>query len=445
MELKQTICLVSLGCAKNLVDSEVMLGVLARAGFTLTADREAAHIIIVNTCAFIEDSTREAISTIFDCARCKQTGACRHLIVCGCLPQRYKNGLLAELPEVDLFLGTGEFDRIDTHLHKLLAGSRTARLHSRRQTLLMGAATPRVVSTPAGSAYLKIAEGCSHRCTYCTIPLIRGPYRERSQRSILQEARHLAGQGVKEITLIAQDTTRYDNLGGLLRRLARIDGIAWLRLLYGHPASLSSEVLAVMAGEEKVCRYLDIPLQHIADPVLRRMNRQTTKAKTEALLAALKSRVPNIALRTTFIVGFPGETDADFEQLMDFAAQARFDHLGAFMYSCEEGTPAARLPGTVPESVKRDRHHRLMSAQRRISSEKLAAFKGTELNVLVEGPAANSRHAVQARSEFQAPEVDGVVLLQEQLPAGAMVRVKITRALTYDLAGTTLCHDAKIC
>ncbi len=239
MELKQLICLVSLGCAKNLVDSEVMLGVLARAGFTLTADRNAAHIIIVNTCAFIEDSTREAISTIFDLARCKQTGACRHLVVCGCLPQRYKEELLAEFPEVDLFLGTGEFGRIDTHLRKLIAGRQTSRLHSRRPTLLMGAATPRVVSTPAGSAYLKIAEGCSHRCTYCTIPLIRGPYRARSQRSILQEAQQLAGHGVKEINLIAQDTTRYDDLAGLLRRLARIDGMAWLRLLYGHPASLN--------------------------------------------------------------------------------------------------------------------------------------------------------------------------------------------------------------
>jgi len=442
MELKQTVCLVSLGCAKNLVDSEVMLGVLARDRFILTADREAADIIIINTCAFIEDSTREAISAIFDCARRKQTGFCRHLVVCGCLPQRYKEELLAEFPEVDLFLGTGEFGRIDTHLRRLLAGRQTSRLHSRRPTLLMGAATPRVLSTPGGSAYLKIAEGCSHRCTYCTIPLIRGPYRQRTQRSILQEAKQLAGHGIKEINLIAQDTTRYDDLAGLLQRLARIDGLAWLRLLYGHPATLNREVLAVMAGEEKVCRYLDIPLQHIADPVLRRMGRKITRAKTEPLIEALQKRVPGIALRTTFIVGFPGETDADFEQLMDFVRLARFDHLGAFMYSDEDGTPAARLPAKVPEAVKRERHHRLMSLQRRISREKLAAFKGKELTALVEGPAANSRYAAQARSEFQAPEVDGVVLLQEKLPPGAMVRVKITRALTYDLAGKTFCPDA---
>jgi len=442
VELKQTICLVSLGCAKNLVDSEVMLGVLARAGFAMTADREAAGIIIVNTCAFIEDSTREALETIFDLARCKQTGSCRHLIVCGCLPQRYKNELLAELPEVDLFLGTGEFDRIDKHLHKLIAGRQTSRLHSSRPTLLMSPATPRVLATPAGSAYLKIAEGCSHRCAYCTIPLIRGPYRARGQRSILQEARHLAEGGAKELNLIAQDTTRYDDLAGLLRRLARISGIAWLRLLYGHPASLSRDVLEVMAGEEKVCRYLDIPLQHIADPVLRRMGRETTRAKTEKLLGLMRSLVPEIALRTTFIVGFPGETDSDFEQLMEFAAHARFDHLGVFMYSDENGTPAARLSGKVPEAVKRERRHRLMIQQRLISKQKLGAFKSKELTVLVEGPAANRRYPVQARTEFQAPEVDGVVMLQEVLPAGAMVRVRIMRALTYDLAGKTFCHDA---
>ena len=441
MELKQSICLVSLGCAKNLVDSEVMLGVLARAGFALTADRQAADIIIVNTCAFIEASTREAIDVIFSLARCKQTGCCRHLVVCGCLPQRYKDGLLAEMPEVDLFLGTGEFDRIDRHLHKLIAGRPHKRLHSSRSTLLMGSETPRMLSTPSGSAYVKIAEGCSHRCTYCTIPLIRGPYRARSQRSIIQEARHLAACGVKELNLIAQDTTCYGDLAGLLRRLARIRGIVWLRLLYGHPASLNPELLAVMAGEEKICRYLDLPLQHIADPVLRRMGRKITRAKTEALLAALQSRVPGIALRTTFIVGFPGETDSDFEQLMEFAGHARFEHMGAFMYSDEDGTPAARLARKLPEEVKRERYHRLMSLQRLISKEKLSARKGTALNALVEGPAANSRYVVQARTEFQAPEVDGVVLLQESLPAGAMVRVKITRALTYDVAGKTVCHD----
>jgi ribosomal protein S12 methylthiotransferase len=439
---KKIVHLVSLGCAKNLVDSEVMLGVLARAGFAMTPEPETAEIIIVNTCAFIEDSTREAISAILDVARFKQTGACRHLVVCGCLPQRYKDGLPAELPEVDLFLGTGEFNRIDKHLHRLIAGRQTPRLYSSRPTLLMGAATPRAVSTPAGSAYLKIAEGCSHRCTYCTIPLIRGPYRARSQRSILQEARYLAGHGVKELNLIAQDTTRYDDLAGLLRRLARINDIAWLRLLYGHPASLNPEVLAVMAGEEKICRYLDLPLQHIADPVLKRMGRKVSRAQTEKLLAGMRGRVPDIALRTTFIVGFPGETNADFEQLLEFARQARFDHLGAFMYSDEDGTPAARLPHKVPQAIKRERHHRLMSLQRLISREKLAAYRGKELAVLVEGPAANSRYAVQARTVFQAPEVDGVVLLQEQLPAGSMARVKITRALTYDLAGKTVCHDA---
>jgi ribosomal protein S12 methylthiotransferase len=438
MELRETVCLISLGCAKNLVDSEVMLGVLDRAGFALTAEREAADIIIVNTCAFIEDSTREALATIFDAASFKQTGRCSYLVVAGCLPQRYKKELLPELPEVDLFLGTGEFGRIDRHLLKLVSGRPLPRLHSSRPTLLMSPATPRILSTASGSAYVKIAEGCSHRCTYCTIPLIRGPYRPRSRSSIVREAKQLARQGIKEINLIAQDTTRYENLAGLLQQLARIRDIAWLRLLYGHPASIDPEVLAVMAGEEKICPYLDLPLQHIADPVLKRMGRKITRAKTEALLAALRSRVPGIALRTTFIVGFPGETRQDFKQLLGFVRHARFDHLGAFMYSDEEGTAAARLPGKVPEAVKRERLHELMSLQRAISKEKLKDYRGKELTVLVEGPAANTRYAAQARSRFQAPEVDGVVLLQEELPPGAMVRVKIQRPLTYDLVGTTV-------
>lgn len=435
MELKETVCLVSLGCAKNLVDSEVMLGVLHRAGFALTPDREAAAIIIINTCAFLEDSTREALAVIFEAAGCKQAGSCRYLVVCGCLPQRYKEELLEALPEVDLFLGTGEYGDIDKHLQKLVSGRRQPRLSISRPTLLMGAATPRILSTPLGSAYIKISEGCSHCCTYCTIPRIRGPYRARSASSIVQEAKQLARQGVRELNLIAQDTTRYADLAGLLRKLARISGIAWLRLLYGHPATLDREVLALMAGEEKICPYLDLPLQHIADPVLKRMGRKVTRKKTEKLLAALRTEVPGIALRTTCIVGFPGETDGDFQELLDFVAHARFDHLGAFAYSDEEGTPAARLKGKLPEEVKQERLHAIMSLQRTISKSKLQQYRGRELMVLVEGPAANARYGVQARSRFQAPEVDGVVLLHEELPAGAMVPVKIQRALTYDLIG----------
>ncbi len=435
MELKSSVCLVSLGCAKNLVDSEVMLGVLAKAGYGLTADQRAADIIIVNTCAFIEASEREAVEAVLTAAEFKKTGRCRHLVVCGCLPQRYKNELVARLPGVDLFLGTGEFGRIAAHLKKLAAGPARARVHGSRPTLLMGAATPRVLSTPPGSAYVKIAEGCSHRCTYCTIPLIRGPYRQRGPASIIGEARGLARQGVRELNLIAQDSTRYEGLAGLLRGLARIRGIAWLRLLYGHPATVSRELIEVMAAEEKVCPYLDIPLQHVADPVLKRMGRKVTRAKTEALIESLRGRVPGIALRTTFIVGFPGETDRDFKALLDFVRQARFDHLGAFMYSEEAGTPAARLPGRLPEAVKRERLHALMSLQRGISRETLAARRGAELEVLAEGPAENRRYPSQARSRFQAPEVDGVVLLDRPVPAGALVRARITRALTYDLVG----------
>jgi ribosomal protein S12 methylthiotransferase len=433
VELKHTVCLLSLGCAKNLVDSEVMLGALHRAGFTLTPERGAADIIIVNTCAFLEASTREALAVIFDAARYKQSGRCRHLVVCGCLPQRYKGELARELPEVDLFLGTGEFDTIARHLEKLVAGRSQPKVRTSRPTLLMGAATPRVLSTPAGSAYVKVAEGCSHRCTYCTIPLIRGPYRRRSAGSIITEARNLADRGVKEINLIAQDSTRYDGLPRLLEKLGRIQGLRWIRLLYGHPASITPELVRAMAAEEKVCHYLDLPLQHIADPVLRRMGRKVTRKKIEALIGLLRAAMPDLALRTTFIVGFPGETAKDFGELRSFVREARFDHLGVFCYSPEEGTPAARLPGRVPEARAQERRHELMSLQRAISAAALKSRVGRELVVLAEGPAASKRYATQARSQYQAPEVDGVVLLKEAVPAGTMLSVTVRRALTYDL------------
>lgn len=438
MELKKTVSLVSLGCAKNLVDSEVMLGVLASAGYHFTANRQEADIIIVNTCAFIEDATREAVAVIGQLARQKQHGRCKYLVVCGCLVQRYREKLTGQIPGVDLFLGTGEFQHIARHLKKLSSPGPPARIYCTRPTFLMHDRTPRILATPPASAYIKIAEGCSHHCTYCTIPSIRGPYQGRSAQSIIREAKRLAAQGVREINLIAQDTTRYERLAVLLEKLARIPGLHWIRLLYGHPLHLTEDVLRVMAAEEKICSYIDIPLQHIADSVLKKMGRRSTEKRIKTLLATARKLVPDIALRTTLIVGFPGETAKDFRALLAFVRDFRFDHLGAFIYRDEHGTPAARMNPKVPESVKRQRYHELMRLQAQITKEKNRQYMGRELEVLVEGSPANGKYRLQGRAAFQAPEVDGVVFMNEDVPVGTFTRVKIARALTYDLAGTIL-------
>ena len=438
--------LVSLGCAKNLVDSEVIQGVLVQAGYELTSERKAADIIIVNTCAFIEEATREAIETILSLAGQKKTGSCRHLVVCGCLPQRYKEGLLLALPEVDLFLGTGEFQRIDRHLKKLEVGRRTAKIFTDRPTYLPGPATPRILATPGYTAYVKIAEGCSHRCTYCTIPGIRGPYVSRTPRSIVAEVKNLAAMGVKEFNLIAQDTTRYglergqkDDLAALLKKLVRIPDIAWLRLLYCHPLTITDELISLLAAEKKICSYLDLPLQHISDPVLKRMGRRITGQRIEKLLCALRERVPDIALRTTLMVGFPGETARDFSTLLQFIADFEFEHLGVFRYRDEEGTPASKLSPRVPEKIKEERYHAIMSLQAKISRKRNQARIGQKLEVLVEGPAKSAKYALQGRAEFQAPEVDGVVYIKKgSSAAGSFVKVRIISGLTYDLVGEML-------
>lgn len=432
------IYLESLGCAKNQVDSEVILGRLARAGFPVSAQSSEAAIVLVNTCGFIEEAVREAIATILELACLKESGSCQHLVVCGCLPQRYGDELARELPEVDLFLGPGEIDRIDAHIAGLLTGGPARRVATRRLPYLMRSSDPRLLLAPGASAYLKIAEGCSHHCTYCTIPSIRGPYRWRRPGSIVREAGVLARSGIRELVLVAQDTTAYPDLAGLLRRLVQIDGIEWVRLLYAHPATLDPEVLRVMADEEKVCSYLDLPLQHIAAPVLRRMARPLSAARTRALIGNLRARVPDVSLRTTFIVGFPGETERDFEELLEFAALVRFDHLGVFAYRAEAGTAAARMPGQVPEEIRQTRRDRLMRLQRPISRAAARARVGQTLTVLVDGLSSEERYPLQARTAFQAPEVDGVVLLQGNAPVGSFRQVRIVRARTYDLVGNIL-------
>jgi len=430
-----TVFIETLGCAKNQVDSEIMLGCLGQAGCSLVTDIHSAGIVIVNTCAFIEEATRESIDTILQYAALKRAGSCRCLIVCGCLPQRYREELAAELPEVDLFLGSSEYGRIAEHIRTLAAPGPRPRLVVGNRAFLQAARTPRVISTPGASAYLKIAEGCSHGCTYCAIPSIKGPYRQRSRTSILQEARRLAAGGIREINLVAQDTTRYDGLPALLRALCRVRGLEWVRLLYCHPGHLHSDILKMMDSEPVLCRYLDIPLQHVSDKVLRRMGRRETRARIERLIEKARALCPGVALRTPFSLGFPGEPERDFRERIDFAQQARFDSLGAFRYRAEEGTPAARMKGALPERIKKERFRELMTLQKKIAREKNAALKGHRLRVLVDGISPRESYALQARSEFQAPEVDGVVYLNDNIPIGEFATVTVTRSLTYDLVG----------
>ena len=432
------IYLETLGCAKNLVDSEVMLGFLQNKGYTFTHDPEDARIIIVNTCAFIEEATREAIETILLLARNKQEGLCKHLIVCGCLPQRYKQELLKELPEVDMFLGTGEFQNIVKHLESLSEGDHKQKIMVSSPTFLLDNSTPRLLTTPGSSTYIKIAEGCSHRCTYCSIPEIKGPFKSRLPESVLEEARKLSSQGIMEINLVAQDVTAYKQLPALLRELVKIPEIKWVRLLYCHPANITDELLMVMAGEEKICSYMDIPLQHISDSILKKMARNMNKNKTEKVIERIKTLVPGIALRTTFIVGFPGETDEDFRELLQFANQTCFDHLGAFQYRQEEGTPAAKLGDTIPDKTKKDRYHRLMSQQTGISRNINNKLVGRTFSVLVDNISQNTKYRLQARTQFQGPEVDGVVFIDDDVTIGSFVNIRIKDALTYDLVGEVM-------
>jgi ribosomal protein S12 methylthiotransferase len=437
---KERICLISLGCPKNLVDSEVTLGLLSKEGYEITSEPAAARIIVINTCAFIRDAVQEAINTILEYSHFKNEGSCRLLVVTGCLPQRYGRDLEAELPEVDLFLGTGAFQK----LPRLLAKGWSRKSHLSGKSFLPGEATPRILSTPSATAYLKIAEGCSRACTFCTVPSIRGPYRSRSPRAILREAQSLAARGVRELILVGQDTTLYGrdradgaDLETLLRALAKTAGLRWIRLLYAYPESqtLTDRLLGLMAEEKKICPYIDLPIQHIDDTILRRMGRKTRGKEIRELLGRIRTHLPGASLRTSLIVGFPGETEEQFGTLLDFIEEVRFDHLGVFKYSPEEGTPAARLPGAVPEEVKEERLGLLMEAQEKISSEKYQALVGSRKVVLIEGPASDRKGYLRGRLQTQAPEIDGGVLLKGKAGPGDWVEAEITGALPFDLLG----------
>lgn len=438
--------LLSLGCPKNLVDAEVMSATLSERGLRVTPREKEAEVIIVNTCAFIRPAKEESIHAILRLADLKKKGNCRHLIVTGCLSQLYGRELLSELPEVDLFLGPEEVPRIAAHLSALLSEpSPETRIHIPRPSFLMTADHPRRLSTPRHTAYLKIADGCSNRCTYCVIPSIRGRFRSRPMEDVLREAGSLAARGVKEIVLVAQDTTSYGrdlrerpNLPDLLTRLAGIGGLHWIRVLYSHPARITKDLLETIAREDRICKYLDIPVQHIDDDILTVMNRKGTSEHLKKNIELARTIVPGIALRTSLIVGFPGETRRKFEKLRRFIEEMRFDHLGVFTYSREEGTKAFYEPSRITEKTKSDRRDILMKLQASVSADINRSKIGTIVDVVIEGKSGNKTFPWVGRTMGQAPEIDGVTFVRARAVAGDVLRCRVVAAGVYDLFAESL-------
>lgn len=433
------VALVSLGCAKNLVDSEIMLALLQEEGYLLVADPAAADAIIINTCGFIDTAKEESIEKILELARFKE-GQCQILLAAGCLAQRFGNKLLAEIPELDGIFGTNDVHGATEAIRRGLAGERPA--------LLQGEYRPpedasRLKATPAHTAYLKIAEGCDNRCTYCAIPAIRGPYRSRSSQAIVAEAKKLAFSGVREVNLIAQDITLYGldrggrlELPALLEQLADIPELHWIRLLYAYPERLNRQIVESVAKLDKVCNYLDLPLQHGSDRILRSMGRKMTAEKNSALLSSLREKIPGITLRSSFILGFSGEEEADFQALLDFLREAKLDRVGFFAYSREEGTPAARFRRQVPNYLKQERVARALSLQSRIVEEKQKSLIGQTIEVMVDGCSAQEKGLLLGRSAMQAPEVDGYVRFRDNgSKSGEFIQVEITGFDGYDQVG----------
>ena len=444
---------VSLGCPKNLVDSEVMLGMAEKEGHEITADASQADVLVVNTCAFIDRARQESIDTILEMAELKKQAAGRKLIVTGCLAERYRDELKKEIPEIDAVYGTGE---VPDFVQGLAPGVKPLTLHRKSPvfgvdlpTYIYDAATPRKRVTPGHYAYIKIAEGCDYKCAFCIIPKMRGHYRSRSIESIVQEARQLAAQGVKELLLISQDSTFYGidrgergALPKLLRELNGVDGIEWIRLLYLYPTTITSEVIDAIADLDKVVKYIDLPLQHASDAVLKRMKRPGTRKSYVRLLENIRARIPNVALRTTFIVGFPGETAEDFAELESFIEEIGFDHVGVFTYSHEEGTSAHELKDDVPAATKKKRQERLMARQRDIVTARQQARLGEKTRLVVDGQSAEHELVLQGRLPGQAPEIDPVVYLTDCDPSaiapGAFIDVEIVGAEAYDLVARPL-------
>jgi ribosomal protein S12 methylthiotransferase len=464
--------MVSLGCPKNLVDSEVMLGLAQQTGHELTRDAADADVLIVNTCAFIDKAKQESIDTILEMAELKKTGRCQRLVVTGCMAERYRDELREQIPEIDAVLGTGEVPQIvkaiggsasrgiaahPSHVPLLRSNGELVNLGSRipdpgsreLPTYIYDADTPRLLATPRHYAYVKIAEGCDYKCAFCIIPTLRGHYRSRPSDSIVREARALAARGVKELLLISQDTSFYGNdrgergaLARLLRELNTVDGLEWIRMLYLYPTTIGDDVLEAIAESEKVCNYIDLPLQHASDDVLKRMKRPGTRGSYERLLNRIRTRIPHVTLRTTFIVGFPGETAQDFAELHDFVETVGFDHVGVFTYSHEEGTSAHGLVDDVSARIKKQRQSALMSLQKKIVKKAQQLRAGQRVRLLIDGPSSEHELVLRARLEGQAPDIDPVVYLTDCDPsdfqAGQFLQAEIVGSSDYDLLARPL-------
>ncbi len=434
--MSKSVSMVSLGCPKNLVDSEVMLGLLTKQGYAYNPNPEESDIIVVNTCGFIGPSQEESIDTILEMGELKKRGQ-KKLVVTGCLVQRYPGELAKEMPEVDLFVGTGEFQK----LPELLGGAEREVVG--RPEYVYDSLTPRLISTPSATAYVKISEGCDHKCTFCIIPTLRGLARSRPIEDIAREVESLAAQGIKEIVLVSQDSTAYGRdlgdgttLAKLLKRLDDVEGVKWIRAMYQYPKLFDEELMEILGHGRRVVPYIDMPLQHISDPVLRAMKRGTREKQTRELIERLRKQIPDLVFRTTFIVGFPGETDEDFKRLDAFVGEGHFDRVGVFRYCKEDGTPAGAMPDQVPERTKGTRYRKLMKTQQETAIRRNQALVGRTLDVLVEGVSEETDLLLKGRHYGQAPDIDGVVLINEgEAEAGRFYRVEITEAHPYDIVG----------
>lgn len=432
---------ISLGCDKNLVDTEVMLGLLNKRGFTFTDDENEADVIAINTCCFINDAKQESIDTILEMAELKKTGKCKALIVSGCLAQRYKQEIIDEIPEVDAIIGTSAYDKIAEAINNVLDGKGFAKFDDLDR--LPAVSEKRVITTGGYYEYLKIAEGCDKHCTYCIIPKIRGNFRSVPMEQLVEEAKDLVAQGVKELILVAQETTLYGvdlygkkSLPKLLHELGKIEDLKWIRILYCYPEEITDELIQAIKNEPKVCHYLDMPIQHASDAVLKRMGRRTNRQELIDIIGKLRKEIPDIALRTTLITGFPGETHEQHEEVLEFVDTMEFDRLGAFTYSPEENTPAAEMEDQIEEQVKEDRRDAIMELQQDVSADKSAGMAGKTLEVMIEGKVADE-NAYVGRTYMDAPNVDGFIFVNtdEELMSGDFVPVKVTGAMEYDLIG----------
>lgn len=436
------LALISLGCSKNLVDSEHYLGILSkRKEMELTSELSEADIVIVNTCGFIGDAKEESIETILEVSEFKETGNLKKLIVAGCLAQKYSEEILKELPEVDAVIGTGDIDKIEKVVDEILENKKV--VETKNMTFLANANTERVLTTASHTAYLKISEGCNRACTYCIIPQMRGRLRSRSIEDIVEEAKRLVASGVREINLLAQETTEYGidlygdkKLAALMKELCKIEGLKWLRTYYMHPEYVTDELIEVMKSEEKICKYFDVPIQHVSDNILRNMARAKSGEQVKDILNRIRKAIPEATIRTTLIVGFPGETEENFQELMDYVREFEFDYAGVFKYSREEDTVAYNLPNQVPEEIKEKRYAELVNLQSEIAERKNRRLLGEEIEVMIDGVSSESEYLLEGRTRGQALEIDGKVLTTDgTAKPGEIVKVKFEQNFEYDFVG----------